>query len=220
MRVAILGGGRIGRYIAHDVLAHGHDVVIIERHVARVESLVAETGVLVIEGEMTDLRYLEQARIDEADVIIATTHEDDVNLVACRLALTAFSVGRAISRVNDPRNVDLFRKVGIEPVSSTKLISDLIEAEFAVGELVRLTSLRGGRVGVLELRIPEGDAAPPPRRVETLGVPDGAILVAVFRGEETIVPQGSTEVRPGDEVVAIAPAELEARLAAALLGTG
>jgi len=219
MQVVVVGGGRIGRYITRDLVAKGHRVVVIEREASRVEDLVAETGILAIQGEATDTRYLAQARTELAQVVVATTHEDEVNLVACQLARIEFGVTRVISRVNDPRNVELFQRVGIEAVSSTRLISELIEAEFSVGELAHLTSLRGGRVGLVELRIPDGADAPGPRRIETLGLPDGANLVVLFRGDETIVPRGGTELRPGDEVVALVTPDVEAALTAVLLGT-
>lgn len=219
MRIVIVGGGRIGRYIARDLLRRDHDVTILERDASRVEDLIVETGLLAIEGEATDLRYLEQARVDGADVLVATTHDDEVNLVTCQLAKVQFGLPRAISRVNDPRNVEVFEALGIEAVSSTRLISELIEAEFGVAELISLTSIRGGRVDVVEVRIPEGDGAPPPRPIAALRLPARAVIAVLFRGERTVVPRGSTEVRPGDEVVVVTDPEDRDALLAALLGT-
>jgi trk system potassium uptake protein len=218
MYVVITGGGRIGRYIARDLTEKGHEVTVIERLASRCEQLVAETSVLVIEGDACDVAYQEQAHVDRADVFVATTHEDDDNLVACQLAKVEFGVRRAISRVNTPKNVEIFAALGIEPVSSTRLISELLENEFTVGELIHLTSLKGGRVSLVELRIPEGRDAPPSRPIEELDLPYEAVLVAVFRGEETIIPRGGLTIEPGDEVVALTTPDLEARLSAALLG--
>jgi trk system potassium uptake protein len=114
--------------------------------------------------------------------------------------------------------VEIFETLGIEPVSSTRLISELLENEFSVGELIHLTSLKGGRVQLVELRIPEGSASAEPRTLATLDLPAESIVVAIFRDNETVIPQGSTEIRPGDEVVALTTPELEARLTAVLLG--
>jgi trk system potassium uptake protein len=127
-------------------------------------------------------------------------------------------VKRAISRVNTPKNVEIFETLGIEPVSSTRLISELLENEFSVGELIHLTSLKGGRVQLVELRIPEGPSAPKPRSLEKLKLPNEAVIVALFRGDETVIPHGATEIRPGDEVVALTTPELEERLTRVLLG--
>jgi len=218
--IVIAGGGRIGRYIAADMVAKGHDVTVIERVASRCETLVTEYDVLVIEGDAGDVRYLEQAHVDRADVFVATTHEDDDNLVACQLAKIEFGVKRAISRVNTPKNVEIFETLGIEAVSSTRLISELLENEFSVGELIRLTSLRGGRVSLVEVRIPslESGRAPKSRRIDTLGLPFEAVLVAIFRGDETIIPRGGASVEPGDDVVALTTPDLEDDLRAILVG--
>lgn len=220
MYVVIVGGGRIGRYIARDLVRNGHEVTVIELHAERVEALVAETGVLAIEGDAADLRYLEQAHTERADVVVATTHEDDLNLVACQLARIEFGTKRVISRVNDPKNVEIFQTLGIEAVSSTRFISELIENEFSVGELIHLTSLRGGRASIVELRIPTGDQAPPPRRIDAIALPDDVIIVAVFRGDETIIPRGGTEIVPGDEIIAMTGPDAGEALTSALLGAG
>lgn len=220
MYVVIAGGGRIGRYIARDLDAKGHEVTVIEKLASRCESLVIETGVLVIEGDACDVPYLEQAHADRADVFVATTHEDDDNLVACQLARIEFGVPRAISRVNSPKNVEIFAAMDIEPVSSTRLISELLENEFSVGELIHLTSLKGGRVQLVELRIPEGRTAPGPRRLSDLPLPTEAVIVALFRGDQTVIPHGATEILPGDEVVALTTPELEDRITGVLLGRG
>ncbi len=217
MYVVIVGGGRIGRYIAKDMSGKGHDVTVIERRAERCEQLVAETDVLVIEGDAGDVRYLEQAHVDRADVFVATTHEDDDNLVSCQLAKIEFGVKRAISRVNTPKNVEIFETLGIEAVSSTRLISELLENEFTVGELVRLNSLRGGKVSLVEVRIPDDGRAP--RAIQDLGLPFNAVLVAIFRADETIIPRGSAEIHAGDDVVALITPEVEDELRAALVGS-
>ncbi len=191
---------------------------MLERIASRCEQLVMETDVLVIEGDACDVRYLEQAHTERADVFVATTHEDDDNLVSCQLAKIEFGVRRAISRVNTPKNVEIFEALAIEPVSSTRLISELLENEFSVGELIHLTSLKGGRVQLVELRIPDGPSAPKPRSRAQLDLPAESVIVAVFRDEETVIPQGTTEILPGDEVVALTTPELEKRLTAVLLG--
>lgn len=223
MFVVIAGGGRVGRYIAADLAAQGHEVCVIERQRGRCEELVAEWPVLVIEGDACDVRYLEQARTDRADVFVATTGEDDDNLVACQLANVEFGVRRVISQVNSPKNVEIFEKLGIEAVSTTTLISRLLEEEVSVGELIHLRTLKAGKVELVEVRIPDAADrhAPPPRRVADLHLPEEAVLVAIFRkldDDHTIIPRGSTELLPGDEIVALTTPELAERLREVVLG--
>jgi trk system potassium uptake protein TrkA len=216
--VVLAGGGRIGRYIAKDLAEKGHEVTVLERIASRCEQLVMDADVLVIEGDACDVRYLEQAHTDRADVFVATTHEDDDNLVACQLSKIEFRVPRAISRVNTPKNVEIFETLGIEPVSSTRLISELLENEFSIGELIHLTSFKGGRVRLVELRIPDGPSAPKPRTLSSLTLPDSSIVVALLRDDEIVIPGGAAEIRPGDEVVAITTPPFEDELTAVLLG--
>lgn len=219
MRVVVLGGGRIGRYIARDLIERGHVVVVLEREPGRCEELVAEHGILVIEGDGCDIDYLEQAR-PEGSVFVATTHEDDDNLVACQLALTAQGAVRAISRVNVPENVRVFEKLGIEAVSSTQLISQLIEEGAASAEagFTRLSTLHGGRHEVISVRVPRGDDVRTGRALAKLRLPHEAIVVAVLRDEATLVPDAATTIEPGDEVIVLTEPAVAERLAARLTG--
>jgi trk system potassium uptake protein len=216
MYVVIAGGGKVGRYIAVDLLTDGHDVTIIEKVEERCEELLRDHDLLVIHGDACDVRYLEQARTERADVFVATTHDDDDNFVSCQLALTSFSVPRAISRVNIPRNEEIFERMGIEAVSTTTLISRLIREELTVGELIHLYTLRGGKVNLVEIDLPH-DTAPPYESVAELALPRESVLVCIFRGDETIIPRGDTRLEAGDQLVALTTPEFEDALHAAVL---
>jgi trk system potassium uptake protein len=216
--VVMAGGGKVGRHIAVDLLAEGHDVAIIEREQGRCEQLLRDHDLLVIHGDACDVRYLEQARPERADVFVATTHDDDDNFVACQLALTTFEVPRVIARVNAPRNEELFRRMNIEAVSTTGLISRLIREQLTVGELIHLYTLRGGRVNLVEIDLPDRAPAKAPRRtVADLHLPTESVLVCIFRGDDTVIPRGDTRLLPGDQVIALTTPELEEELRAAVL---
>ena len=217
MYVVIAGGGRVGRYIAVDLIADGHDVAIIEEVEDRCEGLLRDHDLLVIHGDACDVRYLEQARLERADVFAATTGDDDDNFVACQLARTSFGVPRVISRVNTPRNEEIFAKLDIEAVSTTMLISRLIREEVTVGELIHLYTLRRGKANLIELDIPP-DAEVDSRPLAELELPRDSVLVCIFRDDETVIPRGDTSLHPGDQVIALTTPELEEPLRAALLG--
>jgi trk system potassium uptake protein len=214
--IVIAGGGKVGRSIAVDLLKEGHRVTIIELQEGRCEQLLRDHDVLVILGDATDVRYLEQARPERADVFVATTREDDVNFVACQLALTTFNVPRVLSRVNSPRNEELFQKMRIEAVSTTTLISRLIREQATVGDLIHLYTLRAGKVNLVEIDIP-ADQQEYQRSVADLHLPTESVLVCIFRGDETVIPRGETVLRPGDQVIALTTPELEDTLRAAVL---
>lgn len=216
MYVVLAGGGKVGRFIAVDLLAEGHDVTIIEKVENRCEQLLRDHDLLVIHGDACDVRYLEQARLERADVFAATTGDDDDNFVACQLALTSFGVPRAIARVNSPRNEEIFTRMKIEAVSTTSLISRLIREEVTVGELIHLYTLRGGKVNLVEMDIPR-DTEPPQRSVAELHLPYESVLVCIFRGEQVIIPRGETRFQAGDQIIALTTPELEDELRAAVL---
>jgi trk system potassium uptake protein TrkA len=216
MYAVFAGGGKVGRFIARDLLTHDHDVAIVEPVPGRCDDLLREFDLLVVQGDATDVRDLKQVRPERADVFVATTHDDDANFVACQLALTAFEVPRVIARVNKPENEELFQRLGIEGVSSTTLISRLIREQLSVGELIHLATLRAGKVNLVEVDIPM-DGGKRLRRLDELELPPEAVVVCVFRGEETVLPQPSTRLQPGDQVIALTRPDREEALRAGLL---
>ena len=216
MYAIMAGGGKVGRAIATDLLTEGHQVTIIELIPSRTEQLLQRFDVLVIHGDATDVRYLEQARPERADIFCATTRIDDVNYVACQLAKITFNVPRVLSRVNSPRNEELFTRMGIEAVSTTTLISRLIREQLTVGDLIHLYTLRAGEVNLVEVDVPKN--FPSYRRnVAQLKLPAESVLVCVFRGAQTVIPRGDTLLEPGDQVIALTTPELEQDLRAAIL---
>jgi trk system potassium uptake protein TrkA len=217
MYVVIAGGGKVGRAIAQELLDDRHEVTIIEKVEDRCEQLLRQHDLLVIHGDACDVRYLEQARPERADVFAATTGDDDDNFVACQLARTTFAVPRVIARVNTPRNEEIFERMGIEAVSTTSLISRLIREEVTVGDLIHLSTLRGGRVNLVEIDIP-AKADCPDCTIAELELPEQSVLVAVFRGDQTLIPRGDTKLAPGDQVIALTTPELEDELRDAVLG--
>jgi trk system potassium uptake protein len=217
--IVLAGGGKVGRFIAVELLSDGHAVTIIEKVEARCENLLRDHDLLVIHGDACDVRYLEQARLERADVFVATTGDDDDNFVACQLARTSFGVPRVISRVNTPRNEEIFSKLNIEAVSTTTLISRLIREEVTVGDLIHLYTLRRGKANLVEIDIPPDGREPSPPLSE-LEMPRESVLVCIFRGEETVIPHGETRLRPGDQVIALTTPEREEELRTAVLLDG
>lgn len=215
MYAVIAGGGKVGRAIAADLLHDGHKVTILELLPERTEQLQREHDLLVIKGDATDVRYLEQARPERADVFVATTRNDDINYVACQLAKITFDVQRVISRVNSPRNEELFEAMGIEAVSTTTLISRLIREQATVGELIHLYTLRAGEVNLVEIDVPEDFSYR--RDVSQLELPEESVLVCIFRDDKTLIPRGDTRLAPGDQVIALTTPALEGELRAAIL---
>jgi trk system potassium uptake protein len=214
--VVLAGGGKVGRFIAIDLLNAGHQVAVIEPVDGRCDDLLPNRNALVIRGDATEVRYLEETQLERAEVFVATTGADDANFVACQLARNTFNVPRIISRVNKPRNEELFKRLEIEAVSTTSLISRLIRESLTVGELIHLTTLRAGKVNLVEIDIPH-DVTGKLQRISELELPEDSVLVCIFREDETVIPRGATRLKPGDQVIALTAPDVEDAVRAAVL---
>ena len=216
MRIVINGGGKVGEYLASVLLADGNDVVVIEEDRATADRLASTlTGrYMVIWGDGCVSRYQEDAGIRQADLFVSTTGKDDANLVSCEIAMRVFNVPRCIARVNSPKNLRIFREVGIECVSSTTLIATIIEEDAMLGGISVLSSLSHGNVALAEVTVPRMRHHDPVEGVlaHDVPVPDGCVLVAVSRGDEGDMEVIGTTPRlhPGDMVVLATDAEMKA----------
>ncbi len=220
MYVVINGGGKVASYLARTLLERGHTVAVIEkrREVAEKLALELPRTPLIIIGDGCDVGYQEDAGVGRADVFVAATGDDDDNLVSCQLAKVAFGVPRAVSRVNNPKNERIFNALGIEAISSTTIISRMIEEETTIGDIRTLFSLRKGNMAVVEVELPTDRCVVCGKKVADLKLPVDCILVAIIRGEEVITVHGDTELDAGDTVIAFTRTEHEATLKKALTG--
>jgi trk system potassium uptake protein TrkA len=215
MRIVVVGGGKVGGYLARELRSLGHGVIVVERDAERAEKLGEETDALVVVGDGCDVSLLEEVGMDRAQFLVAVTGRDEDNLVACQLARTAFGCRRVIARLNDPRNRPTFEALEVPVVAVTDLIVQVISRELDVAELVRVALLGRGEISLLEVEIP---AEAPRRRVSSIALPPSSVLVAIRRDGKVVVPGADSELAPGDRVLAVTLVELEDELRDSLLG--
>ncbi|MBI4743896.1 MAG: TrkA family potassium uptake protein [Actinobacteria bacterium] len=220
MYIVICGGGKVGAYLVGTLKASGHNVVIIERNREKCEKIAEKhSDVLVINGDACDVRYLEDAGIERADVVAAVTGDDDDNLVVCQLAKESFHVPRTVARVNNPKNEHIFKELGVNgAISSTTIISKLIEEESSIGDIITLQALRKGKLALVEVELPTDRCVVCNKKVKDLGLPSDCVLVSIIRGDEVIIPRGSTMLEAGDGVIALTSIEKENLLRDIMLG--
>ena len=208
MRVAIAGGGNVGTYIAADLKAAGHEVLIIEQDpdvVARVSPTVDVRWYL---GDACEVTNLHEAGLAEADVVVAATGDDEDNLVVSLLAKQEFAVPRVVARVNHPKNYWLFNESwGVDvSVSTPHLLTALVEEAVSVGSLVRLLQFRDAQL--VEVTLAD-DSPAAKQAIIDLNIPRDATVVAVIRESHVIVPRGDTVLQAGDEVLVLVTPESE-----------
>ena len=208
MFIVIAGGGKVGSYRASVLLQSGNEVAVIEETLKTADqlSVMLEGGYLVIHGDGCDSRYQEDAGIRRADVFVATTGLDDSNLVACEIAQRVFHVPRVIARVNNPKNLRIFREVGIECVSSTTLIANLIEEEALLGSVSVVSSLTHGNVALTEVVVPRmrhhsNEAGVD---IDSLPLPDNVLIAAVATKDDVVVASDNLVMYPGDKAIVVA----------------
>ncbi len=202
MRVVIAGAGAVGTFLADDLAASGHDVLLLEKNLDGAERTPTGSTVELRGADACEVDVLTSARLDVADVVVAATGDDEDNLVISLLAKQEFAVPRVIARVNHPKNHWLFNETwGVDiAVSTPHLLSALVEEAVSVGSLVRLLHFEGGNARLVEVTLAEGSPAAG-TTIADLGLPRGATVVAVVRDGHVVVPRGDTAVDAGDEVL-------------------
>lgn len=200
MRFLVVGGGKVGSHLARVLVSERNTVVVVEMDTSRGQELASQSKVLVIEGDGTDVRILEEADCRHADYLVAVTGSDEDNLVACQLARTAFDCEKVLARVNDPRNERTFAELDVPSVSVTDLLVQILGQHLDVGEVNRLAALGEGEAGLVEIQVPSDRS---PAAVAALGLPDSTVLAAIRRGDEIIIPSGADQVLPGDRIMLV-----------------
>lgn len=220
MYVLIVGGGKVGYYLAKTLVNEGsNEVLLIERDPQKVATYADRFGSVVMQGNGDEAGTLEAAGAARADVVIAVTGHDEDNLIICQVAKLRFNVPRTIARINNPKNEDLFRRLGIDTtVSATNVILNLIEQLIPQRHFVHLMTLQHGELAIVEGTIP-GDSPVTGHTLAEVPFPVGVVIAAILRGPELILPTGSTQLREGDEIVAVTKRDQEAALRDLLLAT-
>jgi trk system potassium uptake protein TrkA len=215
MYVIIVGGGKTGSQLAAQLFAGGHKVKLIEDRPAILDRLQKELpeGV-VIAGDGSSPTVLESAGIQEAQVLAAVTGEDEDNLVVTTLARFEFSVPRVIARVNNPKNAWLFTPdMGVDvALSQSDILAKLIAEEMSIGDMMTLLKLRKGEYSIVEEKV-HPNAIVAGKTLRDIELPPQCVFAAVIRKGQLIIPNGSTELNPIDEIIALVHASQISKLA-------
>ncbi len=218
MYVVIVGGGKVGYYLAKQLLQEGREILVIEKDRKKDEALVAELGEISLRGDGTETWVMEKAGVARADIVVAVTGDDEDNLMICQMAKAKFNVKRTIARINNPKNERIFKLLGIDiTVSTTDLILAQIEREIPTHSLVHLMTLREAGAAIIEARVPDESPAIG-KTMQDLNLPDDFVMSLIIRDGKGIVPHGGTAFQRGDEVVAVTTLEHEHLLEQVLNG--
>lgn len=202
--ICIVGGGKVGFYMAKTLLEHGHRPTVIESQPHFCERVANRLDIPVLCGDGTTLEVLEAAGCGESYTLVAVTGNDEANLIACQLAKKVFGVKKTVARVNNPKNAQVLKSLGVDiPVSSTDNLARLLEREVETAAIQQLLSLAGGTASLTEILIPDNFKYSGKQLME-IQMPEDTVVISVTRNGELIVPRGSTTLLPGDRVLTLA----------------
>jgi trk system potassium uptake protein len=219
MKVVVVGAGNVGRHLVTDLAERGHEVTLIEQEKGTLTRAKAEIpeSVDTLLGDACEPYVLEEAKLGQADVIVAATGDDEDNLVVSLLAKQEFAVPRVVARVNHPSNEWMFTEQwGVDAaVSPPHILTALVEEAVTVGDVVRLLKLDRSGAALVELTLQRGSSVVG-KPVYELRLPLDSAIVAIVREGHVVIPQPETVLVAGDEIMAIAKPEAEDDLRQAL----
>ena len=206
MKVIIIGGGQVGTYIANLLLGNNCSVKVIENRENVLDKLRKELPEdAIICGSGTDPNILESSGIAEADVVAAVTGADETNLVASTIAKFEFGVPRVIARVNNPKNAWLFNSgMGVDVgLNQADFMAHLVVEEIDLKNMLMLMKINHGNYSIVRIKV-DDQSEVVNTAVKDLAIPVKAVLIAIYRGKDVIIPHGDTVIYGGDNILTFA----------------
>jgi trk system potassium uptake protein len=212
MRVTIAGAGAVGRSVAAELTDNGHQVLLIDKEPRAIKPDQVPDAEWLL-ADACELTSLEEAALENCDVVIASTGDDKANLVVSLIAKTEFGVPRTVARVNHPSNEWLFNDSwGVDvSVSTPRIMSALVEEAVTVGDVVRLFTFRQGDANLVELTLPT-DSPYAGTQLGDVMWPGEVSLVTVLRDGRVMTPDPNRSLEAGDELLFVSSPENETEI--------
>ena len=198
MYVIIMGGGRVGLALANLLIDDGHDITLIENDEALSADVAAELDALVIHGSGTNSKILEETNIEDADYFIATTGNDEANLLSCIL-VRKYNVPTIIARVSNPDHEEAFKEVGIDRVISPEITAaEQLQQFVTMPNVAKLTTLGEGDAEILEMTITNDKVVG--KRFKDISPTKEYIIIATYQNGKLVIPQPDNTVSRGEKI--------------------
>lgn len=204
MKVIVIGGGKVGAYIAKLLLDNNCSVKVIENRKNVLDKLRRELPEdAIVHGSGTDPDILESCGIAETDVVAAVTGADEVNLVASTIAKFEFDAPRVIARVNNPQNAWLFNSgMGVDVgLNQADLMAHIVVEEMDLKNMLTLMKINRGNYSIVQVKV-DNQSEAVNKTLKDLIIPAKAVLISISRGKSVIIPRGDTIIKEGDSILA------------------
>ncbi|MDH6365976.1 MULTISPECIES: TrkA family potassium uptake protein [Breznakia] len=203
MKVIIIGGGQVGSYITDILVKHEIDVKVIESREKVLQKIRGKFSPdILVEGDGSDPVIMSQAGMQDCDVVVCVTGKDEVNLVSATIAKYEFGVDRVIARVNHPSNEWLFTlEMGVDvKVNQAELLARLVVDEIDMRNVMTLMKLNRGEYSISQITV-EANSMAIGKEIKDLAIPDKAVLIAITRNHEVVIPKGNTTIESNDHIM-------------------
>lgn len=203
MNILIVGGRKKADFLLNSLIIKKHNVTLIHDDYEYCKILSRKYNAKFICGDASKNYILEEANIFDADILISMAPKDSDNLVICQLAKKIYRVKKVLTTVNNPRNVEVFKTLGIDnAVSSTHVVSDMIEQMATVNDIYDLLPIENGQVSIMEIVVKNSHPICN-ELIKNIKFSNNAIIGCIIRGSNSIIPKGNTKIIQGDKLLLI-----------------
>ena len=203
MKIVIAGGYQAADYIIKKFKTSQNKLIVINRNRDIAQYLTKSNQIPVFYGEPYKYFVLDEANVEDADIFIALGNVDADNYVACLLAKKVFNVKKCICTVNNPKNVDIYRELGIDSVvSSTQLLATSVLSESSLEDLIRTMSLEDEKIVLTEVII-KPTYSLVNKRIMDINFPKYGNISCIYRKPNVIIPNGQTIILPKDKLLIV-----------------
>ena len=198
MYIIIMGGGRVGLSLANLLIEEGYDITLIESDESLCAEIAAELDGLVICGNGTNSKLLEETNIEDADFFIATTGNDEANLLSCIL-VRKYDVPNIIARVSNPDHEEAFKEVGIDNVISPEITAaGYLQKLVTRPNVAELINLGEGDAEILDMTITNDKIVG--KRYKDISPTKDYIIIATYQNGKLVIPQPNNTITRGEKV--------------------
>ncbi|MCR4747439.1 MAG: TrkA family potassium uptake protein [Clostridiales bacterium] len=217
MRIVVAGGRTQADFLIGTLVKKKHKIIVINEDLQYCDYLASTHKIPVVHGDPSKYFVLEEAGINDYDVVIALTHRDADNLAICQYAKRCFGVKKVICTVANPKNAELFKELGVNTViSSTHMVAQYIAQATTVENLIKTMSIEDEKVIISEILV-EPNYACVGKTLMNITLPPNTIIGCIIRkSSDMIVPNGNTEIKSDDKLLVIASPETQEKVIAAI----
>lgn len=201
MRIIVAGGRNKADFLIGSLLEKKHEVTVVNDEEAYCSYLSEKYNIPVIVGNPCKQYVLEEAEIEHADILIALRPSDPDNLAICQTAKKIFHVKKVVATVTNPKNVSIFKKLGVNTaISATYTIAKIIEQASTIENLVNSLSIEHENIVMTELLLTK-ECTVLNKKLKELAMPPNVIVCCILRNVEMIVPNGETMLKEHDKLL-------------------